>query len=128
MSSEVETPLAISDSRRIQRSSTPLGMTKPRTPAILFADLTVCYDENPLSAAMNMAIDEALLEMGNHSNYPLLSLEFTCPIVWIFWDALRCGDLRGGARFGSALDWRRHRFARRRPHLLGYDSGERSGV
>jgi lipoate-protein ligase A len=28
----------------------------------LFADLTVCHDENPHPAAMNMAIDEALLE------------------------------------------------------------------
>jgi lipoate-protein ligase A len=28
----------------------------------LLADLTVCHDENPRSAAMNMAVDEALLE------------------------------------------------------------------
>jgi lipoate-protein ligase A len=31
----------------------------------LFADLTVCYDENPHPAAMNMAIDEALLESAS---------------------------------------------------------------
>ena len=63
MSSEVETSLEISDSRRIQRFLDSARNDKTHdAKRALFADLTVCYDENPLSAAMNMAIDEALLE------------------------------------------------------------------
>ena len=63
MLSEVETSLKISDSRRIQRFLDSARNDKTHdAKRALFADLTVCYDENPLSAAMNMAIDEALLE------------------------------------------------------------------
>ena len=63
MSSEVETSLEISGSRRIPRlldsarNDKAQQATRP-----LFADLTIYHDENPHSAAMNMAIDEALLE------------------------------------------------------------------
>jgi lipoate-protein ligase A len=63
MSSEVETSLEISGSRRIQRfldyarNDKAQEATRP-----LFTDLTIYHDEKPQSAAMNMAIDEALLE------------------------------------------------------------------
>ena len=63
MSSEVETSLEISGSRRIPRfldsarNDKGLQATRP-----LFGDLTIYHDESPHSAAMNMAIDEALLE------------------------------------------------------------------
>ena len=63
MSSEVETSLKISGSRRIPRfldfarDDKTQQATRP-----LFADLTIYHDESPHSAAMNMAIDEALLE------------------------------------------------------------------
>ncbi|MGC1322786.1 MAG: hypothetical protein WA849_11440 [Candidatus Udaeobacter sp.] len=63
MSSEVETSLEISGSRRIPRF---LGSARndktPQPTRLLFADLTIYHDESPHSAAMNMAIDEALLE------------------------------------------------------------------
>jgi len=63
MSSEVETSLEISDSRRIQRFLDSARNDKTHdAERALFADLTVCHDENPHPAAMNMAIDEALLE------------------------------------------------------------------
>jgi lipoate-protein ligase A len=63
MSSEVEASLEISGSRRIPRfldsarNDKAQQATRP-----LFADLTIYHDESPHSAAMNMAIDEALLE------------------------------------------------------------------
>jgi lipoyl(octanoyl) transferase len=63
MSSEVETSLEISGSRRIPRfldsarNDKAQQATRP-----LFADLAIYHDENPHPAAMNMAIDEALLE------------------------------------------------------------------
>jgi len=63
MSSEVETSLKISGSRRIPRfldfarDDKTQQATRP-----LFADLAIYHDESPYSAAMNMAIDEALLE------------------------------------------------------------------
>ena len=63
MSSEVETSLEISGSRRIPRffdsarNDKAQQATRP-----LFVDLTIYHDESPHSAAMNMAIDEALLE------------------------------------------------------------------
>jgi lipoyl(octanoyl) transferase len=63
MSSEVETSLEISDSRGIQRFLDSARNDKTHdAERALFADLTVCHDENPHPAAMNMAIDEALLE------------------------------------------------------------------
>ena len=63
MSSEVETSLEISGSRRIQRflDSARNDKAQQATRA-LFAHLTIYHDESPHSAAMNMAIDEALLE------------------------------------------------------------------
>jgi lipoate-protein ligase A len=63
MSSEVETPLEISGSRKIQRflDSARNDNAQQATRA-LFAHLTIYHDELPHSAAMNMAIDEALLE------------------------------------------------------------------
>ena len=63
MSSEVETSLEISGSRRIPRfldsarNDKAQQATRP-----LFANLTIYHDESPHSAAVNMAIDEALLE------------------------------------------------------------------
>jgi len=63
MSSEGETSLEISGSRRIPRflDSARNDKAKQATRP-LFADLTIYHDETPHSAAMNMAIDEALLE------------------------------------------------------------------
>ena len=63
MSSEGETSLEISCSRRIPRflDSARNDKAKQATRP-LFADLTIYHDETPHSAAMNMAIDEALLE------------------------------------------------------------------
>jgi lipoyl(octanoyl) transferase len=63
MSSEVETSLEVSGSRRIPRfldsARNDKGQQATRP---LFADLTIYHDQSPHSAAMNMAIDEALLE------------------------------------------------------------------
>jgi len=63
MSSEGETSLEISGSRRIPRflDSARNDKAKQATRP-LFADLTIYHDETPHSAAMNMAIDEALSE------------------------------------------------------------------
>jgi lipoate-protein ligase A len=63
MSSEGETSLEISGSRRIPRflDSARNDKAKQATRPF-FADLTIYHDESPHSAAMNMAIDEALLE------------------------------------------------------------------
>jgi lipoate-protein ligase A len=63
MSSQGETSLEISGSRRIPRflDSARNDKAQQAAPA-LFADLTIYHDESPHSAAMNMAIDEALLE------------------------------------------------------------------
>ena len=66
MSSEVETSLTVSVAKRQHRqtilrdSSTSVGMTKR-----LFGSLDVYHDESSRPAAMNMAIDEALLEIAN---------------------------------------------------------------
>jgi lipoate-protein ligase A len=63
MSSEVETSLETFNSRKIQRfldsarNDKAQQATRP-----FFANLTVYHNESPYSAAMNMAIDEALLE------------------------------------------------------------------
>ena len=63
MSSEVETSLEISGSRRIPRFLDSARNDKaPQGTRSLFEDLTIYHDESPHSAAMNMAIDEALLE------------------------------------------------------------------
>jgi lipoate-protein ligase A len=62
MSSEVETSLEISGSRRIPRSVDSARNDKAQQATRpLFEDLTIYHDESPHSAAMNMAIDEALL-------------------------------------------------------------------
>jgi lipoyl(octanoyl) transferase len=63
MSSEVETSLEISGSRKIQRFLDSARNDKVQQGTRpLFPELTVHYDQRPHSAAMNMAIDEALLE------------------------------------------------------------------
>jgi lipoyl(octanoyl) transferase len=63
MSSEVETSLEIAGSRRIPRFLDSARNDKAQEAArALFAHLTIYRDERPNSAAMNMAIDEALLE------------------------------------------------------------------
>src|SRR5437868_14729808 len=63
MSSEVETPLQISASRTIPRFLDTAWNDKARQATrSLFADLTIYHDEGRDSAAINMAIDEALLE------------------------------------------------------------------
>jgi lipoate-protein ligase A len=63
MSSEVETSLEVSGSRRIQRFLDSARNDKAqRATRALFPHLTIYHDENPHSAAMNMATDEALLE------------------------------------------------------------------
>jgi lipoate-protein ligase A len=62
MSSEVETSLEISGSRRIRRFLDSVRNDKAQQATRpLFANLTIYHDESPHSAAMNMAIDEALL-------------------------------------------------------------------
>ena len=58
MSSEVETSRSATLSVSSRDSSTSLGMTDR-----LFATLDVYHNKTPHSAAMNMAIDEALLEL-----------------------------------------------------------------
>ena len=63
MSSEVEISLEISGSRRIQRFLDAARNDKAQqTTRPFFTDLTVYHNESAHSAAMNMAIDEALLE------------------------------------------------------------------
>jgi lipoate-protein ligase A len=63
MSSEVETSLVISGSRRIPRFLDSGQNDKAQDAACpLFAELTTYHDESPHSAAMNMGLDEALLE------------------------------------------------------------------
>jgi lipoyl(octanoyl) transferase len=63
MSSEVETSPEVSGSRRLQRFLGSARNDKAQQAARpLFADLTIYHDERPHSSAMNMAIDEALLE------------------------------------------------------------------
>jgi lipoyl(octanoyl) transferase len=63
MSSEVETPLGSSGSRTIPRFLDSTRNDKAQETAWpLFADLTIYHDEMPQSAAMNMSVDEALLE------------------------------------------------------------------
>jgi lipoyl(octanoyl) transferase len=63
MSNEVETSLEISSPRRIPRFLDSARNDKAqRATRPLFADLAISHDESPHSAAMNMAIDEALLE------------------------------------------------------------------
>jgi lipoate-protein ligase A len=63
MSSEVETSLKISGSRKIQRFLDFARNDKAsQAKRPLFADLTIYHDESPHAAAMNMSIDEALLE------------------------------------------------------------------
>jgi lipoate-protein ligase A len=63
MSSEVETSLEISGPRRIPGFLDSARNDKAQEAARpLFADFTIYHDETLQSAAMNMAIDEALLE------------------------------------------------------------------
>jgi len=68
MSSNVETSLDISDSRRNQRFlDFARNDSREDTTVRLFSSLHVYHDISPLSAAMNIAIDEALLE---HATVP----------------------------------------------------------
>ena len=65
MSSKVETSLEISGSRRIPGFLDSRRNDKAQEPArSLFAEVTIYDDESPHSAAMNMAVDEALLEFA----------------------------------------------------------------
>jgi lipoyl(octanoyl) transferase len=65
MSSEVETSLEISGSRRILRFLDSARNDNAQEAARpLFAELTIYHDESPHSAPMNMALDEALLEFA----------------------------------------------------------------
>ena len=66
MSSKVETSLEISGSRKTQRFLDSARNDKaPQAARPLFADLTIYHDESLHSAAMNMTIDEALLETAS---------------------------------------------------------------
>jgi hypothetical protein len=49
----------------------------------LFEQIEVCNDFTPHSAAMNMAIDEALLESARFLD-SVLSMAVPCSIIWIF--------------------------------------------
>ena len=66
MSSEVETSLDISEFRNSKRfldsarNDKAQQATRP-----LFTELTIYHDESPHSAAMNMSVDEALLESAS---------------------------------------------------------------
>jgi len=63
MSSEIETFLDISSSRRMQRFlDSARNDEAQRARRALFAHLTIYHEERPHPAAINMAIDEALLE------------------------------------------------------------------
>jgi lipoate-protein ligase A len=66
MSSEVETSPEISGSTKIQSFLDSARNDKAEqatsTTHTLFSDLTVHHDQSPHSAAMNMAVDESLLE------------------------------------------------------------------
>jgi lipoate-protein ligase A len=63
ISSNVETSLDISDSRRSQRFlDFARNDSREDTTVCLFSSLHVYHDISPFSTAMNMAIDEALLE------------------------------------------------------------------
>jgi lipoyl(octanoyl) transferase len=62
MSSEVETSLDISGPRSSQRFLGFVRDRKSEATRCLFAALTIYHDDAGQSAAMNMAIDEALLE------------------------------------------------------------------
>jgi lipoate-protein ligase A len=63
MSSEVETSLEISGSRKIQSFLESVRNDKAeQTTRTLFSDLTVHHDQSPHLAAMNMAVDESVLE------------------------------------------------------------------
>ena len=63
MSSEVETSLDFSGSKTIPRFLDLSANDKvQQATQLLFADLAVYHDKEPHSAAINMAIDEALLE------------------------------------------------------------------
>ena len=65
MSSEAETSLDISGSGGIQRFLDSARNDKAQhVTQALFAHLTIYHDERPHSAAMNMALDEALLEFA----------------------------------------------------------------
>ncbi len=65
MSSEVETALENSDSRKIPKFLDFARNDKPEQATLrLFANLMVHHDQSPHAAAMNMAIDETLLEMA----------------------------------------------------------------
>ena len=63
MSSKVETSLKVSSRSRLSTLLDYTNDDKPRhTKRALFEQLAVHHDETPHSAAMNMSIDEALLE------------------------------------------------------------------
>ena len=63
MSSEIETFLDISSSRRMQRFlDSARNDEAQQARRALFAHLTIYHEERPHPAAINMAIDEALLE------------------------------------------------------------------
>jgi lipoyl(octanoyl) transferase len=66
MSSEVEKSLEITGSKRILRFLDSARNDKAQQAVRpLFAELTAYHDESPHSAAMNMSIDEALLESAS---------------------------------------------------------------
>jgi lipoate-protein ligase A len=70
MSSELETSRVVTFKTIARDSSTSLGMT-------IFGALDVYHDHTPRSAAVNMAIDEALLE---HATIPLIRFyRWQCP-------------------------------------------------
>lgn len=66
MSGDVETSLQISGPRQIRKFPDSAGSDGTRQATRrLFEDLTVYHDEKPHLAAMNMSIDEALLESAS---------------------------------------------------------------
>ena len=66
MSSKFEAAQQISGSRKIQRCLDSARNDKAQQATRpVFADLTIFHEESPNSAAMNMAIDEALLESAS---------------------------------------------------------------
>ena len=127
MSSEVETPRGATPRIATGFFDFARNDTTADGARSLFEELDIYDDMSPHSAAMNMAIDEALLECAAASIHPLLSLAVSRPVLRLFWEIFRRRNSRQRAGFSPALDRRRDCFARRRPHLLDCNSVERSG-
>jgi hypothetical protein len=90
-----------------------------------FRGVNVYHDTRPGSAAMNMAIDEALLE---YARFPLFAFIAGNPLLShldILVDLPMSPATRASAIW-SGVGRRRNCFSRRRPHVFHCDSARRS--